>query len=239
VHALLIPRTEFRKTVEGSLHNSFVHSFLAKGRLLFTHDRSIADLCERLQAIGHRDAALQALRAATHALGCLDKARKWYVTRGDLDYTALWILYAATPLAQVEVIRAGRLVDREVIQQALGLNPPFFTTIYSDLLNTRKTDPAVRKALDLADGYVADRAAELFAPVVAYLVEAGESRSCREIEHHFKKTSGLDGVVLACEYLADRGVIGKASAPVRLTKRSTVQVQELAFYALSEPPDEF
>ena len=23
------------------------------------------------------------------------KAHKWFVTRGDLDYTALWILYAA------------------------------------------------------------------------------------------------------------------------------------------------
>src|SRR5947207_15535481 len=28
VHAFLIPRTAFRKMVEGSLHNSFMHSFL-------------------------------------------------------------------------------------------------------------------------------------------------------------------------------------------------------------------
>src|SRR5687767_15475326 len=38
VHALLVPRSEFRKTVEGAVRNSFVHSFLAKGRLLYTHD---------------------------------------------------------------------------------------------------------------------------------------------------------------------------------------------------------
>src|ERR1700730_7791932 len=37
IHALLIPRAEFRKTVEGSVRNSFVHSFLTKGRLLYTH----------------------------------------------------------------------------------------------------------------------------------------------------------------------------------------------------------
>ena len=41
-------RAEFRKTVEGSIRNSFVHSFLAKGRLLYTHDETIAGLCERL-----------------------------------------------------------------------------------------------------------------------------------------------------------------------------------------------
>jgi hypothetical protein len=33
VHAFLMPRAEFRKTVEGSVNNSFFHSFLAKGRL--------------------------------------------------------------------------------------------------------------------------------------------------------------------------------------------------------------
>src|SRR5205085_12612478 len=38
VHAFLMPRAEFRKTVESSIHNSFMHSFLAKGRLLYSHD---------------------------------------------------------------------------------------------------------------------------------------------------------------------------------------------------------
>src|SRR5262245_64729107 len=38
VHAFLIPRADFRRMVEGSTHSSFMHSFLAKGRLLYTHD---------------------------------------------------------------------------------------------------------------------------------------------------------------------------------------------------------
>src|SRR5437868_4182119 len=48
VHAILIPRAEFRKIAEGALRNSFMHSLLAKGRLLYTHDDSIAGLYERL-----------------------------------------------------------------------------------------------------------------------------------------------------------------------------------------------
>src|SRR5947208_10358859 len=104
VHAFLMPRAEFRKTVEGTVRNSFMHSLLAKGRLLYTHDETIADLCSRLGEIGERDTQLQLLGAATHALGSIDKAHKWFVTRGDLNYTALWILYAATPLARIEVI---------------------------------------------------------------------------------------------------------------------------------------
>src|SRR5262249_41279206 len=128
VHAYLLPRAEFRKTVEGAVHHSFMHSLLAKGRLLYAHDPTIAHLCARLPEIGDRDTRVQLLRAATSALPPIDKAHKWFVTRGDLDYTALWVLYAATPLAQVEVLGAGLLADREVIPQALKLNPAFFKT---------------------------------------------------------------------------------------------------------------
>src|SRR5438445_2858116 len=148
VHACLIPRAEFRKLVEGSFRNSFMHSLLAKGRLLYTHDDTIARLCARLDEIGERDTQLQLLAAATHALPPIDKAHKWFVTRGDLDYTALWILYAATPLARIEVLGARLLADREVILQAMKLNPAFFRTIYTDLLNAKKTRKNVQAALD-------------------------------------------------------------------------------------------
>jgi predicted nucleotidyltransferase len=233
VHAVLIPRTQFRKTVEGSVHTSFMHSLLAKGRLLYTHDQTIADLCARLVAIGDRDTELQLLRAATSALPLIDKAHKWLLTRGDLDYTALWILYAATPLARIEVIGARLLADREIIPQAMKLNPAFFKTIYADLLNTKKTRKSVQAALDAIDRYVAARAATLFGPVIDHLREVGEARSCTEIEAHFTRNFDVSGVTTACEYLADRGLIGKASTPVHLTKRSNVEVQELAFFHLT------
>ncbi len=239
VHAVLLPRAELRKIVEGSVRNSFTHSFLAKGRLLYTHDRTIADLWARLADRGERDTQLQMLRAATAALPALDKAHKWFVTRGDLDYTALWLLAAATPLAQIEVIGAGLVADREVLPQALKLNPAFFKTVYTDLLNTKKTPKNVQAALDAADRYVAERTAALFGPVVDHLREVGEARSCTEIETHFKRNFDVGGVTTACEYLADRGLIGKASVPVQLTKKSNVQVQELAFFYTGDPPDEF
>jgi hypothetical protein len=237
VHAILMPRAEFRKVVEGSVHQSFGHSFLAKGRLLYTHDPSIADLCERLHSIGTRDASIQLLRAILPALSEIDKAHKWFVTRRDLNYTTLWLLYAASSLARVEVIAAGHLVDREALPQALQLNPAFFTTIYADLLNERKTPARVQAALAAVDDYVAARAPRLFAEVVDYLREAGEARSCTEIEDHFKKHFDLGGVTIACEYLSEHGVIGKASIAARLTKRSTIDVQELAFYYTAEAPD--
>jgi len=237
VHAILMPRAEFRKVVEGSVHQSFGHSFLAKGRLLYTHDPSIADLCERLHSIGARDASVQLLRAAMPALGEIDKAHKWFVTRRDLNYATLWILFAASSLARVEVIGAGQLVDREALPQAMRLNPEFFRAVYTDLLNERKTPARVAAALAAVDEYIAARAPRLFAEVIDYLRDAAEARSCTEIEDHFKKHFDVSGVTMACEYLAERGLIGKAATAVRLTKRSTIDVEELAFYYTPEGLD--
>jgi predicted nucleotidyltransferase len=230
VHALLVPRTAFRRMVEGTVRNSFTHSFLTKGRLLYTHDPTIAALCATLADIGQRDKQIQLLRAATHALPPIYKAHKWFVTRGDLDYTALWILYAATPLALIEVIGAGLLADREVIPQAMVLNAAFFKTVYTDLLNARKTRDSVQTALNAVDAYMADRATTVFGSIIDHLREVGEARSCREIEDHFKRHFDVGGVTTACEYLADQGLIGKASTPARLTKKSNVEVRELAFF---------
>jgi len=230
VHAVLMPRTEFRKVVEGSVNNSFFHSFLAKGRLLYTHDPSIEALCAGLHSIGQRDTQLELLRAAIHALAPIDKAHKWFVTRGDFDYSALWILYAATSLARIEVIGRRLLADREVLPQALALNPDFFATVYTGLLNTRKTKKNVQAALDAVDSYLAERAPSLFSLVIDYLRESGEVRSGSEIEAHFTRNYDVGGVVSACEYLAHNGLIGKAATSVRLTKRSTADVQELAFF---------
>ena len=239
VHALLMPRADFRKLVEGSIRNSFSHSFLAKGRLLYTHDETIADLCSRLHAIGERDTQVQLLGAAAGALPAIYKAHKWFVTRGDLDYTALWILYAATPLAKIEVLSARLLVDREVIPQAITLNPDFFKLIYTDLLNNRKTTGAVQAALSAIDGYMAERAPLLLGPVIDHLQEVGEARSATEIEDHFERNFGISGVTGVCEYLADQGLLGKAPLPVRLTKKSNVAVEELAFFHIAKAPDEF
>jgi hypothetical protein len=107
-----------------------------------------------------------------------------------------------------------------------------FTTIYADLLNTRKTAETVRAALHAVDDYLSDRAPRLFAPVIDHLREAREARSCTEIEGHFKKQFDIAGVTTTCEYLADQGLIGKASTPGRLTKKSNAEVQELAFFYL-------
>jgi hypothetical protein len=237
VHALMLPRASFKRLADGALSNSFMHSMLSKGRLLYAHDESIAPVLERMRVIGGRDTQIQMLAAATEALSCLYKARKWFLTRGDYDYTAVWILAAATPIARMEVMRHGQLSDREVLPRALPLNPALFSVIYTGLLNNPKHRDAVEQALTMAETHLLQLAPQFAAPVVAWLSEVHEARSCTEIDAHFARTMGIEHVSGACEYLADQGVIGRASVTSRLTKKSTADVQEIAFYALTPPPD--
>src|SRR4029079_12569836 len=113
----------FRVIVGGSLHGSFIHAFLAKGRLLYSHDPTIETLFGRLASRGQRDTAILLLHGATRALPPLYKARKWLETRGDLAYTSLWILMTAIPIARMEVIAARLLPDREGVPQAHNAHP--------------------------------------------------------------------------------------------------------------------
>jgi uncharacterized protein len=237
VHALLMSRTQFRRIAEGALRNSFMHSFITKGRVLYTHDDTISVMWARLQQIGERDTKIQLLRAGIQALSPVDKAHKWLITRGDLEYTALWILYAATALARIEILSARRLMDREVIPQAMQLNPAFFKIVYADLLNTKKTSKNVQAALDAIEAYLAKRAPALFGLIIDHLREVGDTRSASDLEGHFSRNFDVEGVTTACEYLSDRGLISKVSAPIQLTRQSNISVQEMAFVYAQEPED--
>ena len=179
-----MPRAEFRKTVEGSVPQ-LVHALVAGERAAALHARSnhrrpVRRLHGDRRA---RHAAATAARPRRARLPPIYKAHKWFVTRGDLDYTALWILYAATPLARIEVIGARLLADREVIPQAMALNPAFFKIVYTDLLNAKKTRArragGARRHRRLRRRA---RARTLFALVIDHLREVGEARSASEIE---------------------------------------------------------
>ena len=91
------------------------------------------------------------------------------LTRGDLDYAALWILYAANALARIEVLGPRLLADRDVLPQAMKLNPSVFKIIYTDLLNANKTQPGIEAALATADEYVGKRTPALFGPILDHL----------------------------------------------------------------------
>jgi hypothetical protein len=139
-------------------------------------------------------------------------------------------MYTVQHLATIEVLLHGELTSREVVPQALKLNPSFFNRVYSDLIQRPKDEASVRDAIDLMNAYIDEKHATLFGPIVAYLRDEGAIRTTSEIDLYFANQVQADSLVVVYEWLADKGILRKVPSPVRLTRKSQVTVDEAAYY---------
>jgi hypothetical protein len=230
IHAVVIPRAQFRKELEGSLQGSFFHSSFARSRLLYSHDEGIREWYASASHVGDRDRDIQVMRHAAGVFGSLTKAEKWLRVKRDPAYSYVWILSVLNSLASIEVLRAGQVPGREVIHQALKVNPDFFEAIYADPIHQPKTEALVAGILASINAYLDANVATFFRPLFDYLAEVAEPRSVTELDDHFRKRAQTEMISMACEWLADKGLIGRISAPLRLTEKSRVTVEEAAYY---------
>ena len=229
-------RSDYRKLLDRTLQGSTLHSILAESRILFSKDSLFATDRDAnftigdpscLQ-VGERDKHSQLLNAAAFATTVLAKAEKWFHLKQDHDYTFLYLTYMVRQLARIEVLMHGETPRRKVIHQALKYNPSFFNAVFTDLIDKPKDEAMLRDALEQVDMYLEDNLQTLFKPLLDFLEESGEERTITDIYMHFgKRELALE---LACEWLAQKGVIEQFSAPVRLTKDSKVSVEEPAYY---------
>jgi predicted nucleotidyltransferase len=230
IHAAVMPRSAFKKTIEGSLQSSFFHSYISKSRLLYTHDESLHGLYENIQKVGSRDRAAQLLRSVSSVLWALPKAEKWLTVKQDLHYSFYYILLCANSLAMLEVVAAGQIASREVLQHALTLNPRFFQQVYKELIDGPKDAHTLATALTAIHQYLDERTYIFLQPLLDYLAEAGGPRSASEIDAEFRKMVQGESISLVCEWLSEKGIIEKVPLPLRLSPKSQVAVNEAGYY---------
>ncbi len=231
IHAALVPRSKFKQSLEGALQGSFAHSSFALSTLLYTTDDTIRAYYDNVRSIGARDRQLQLMAAGSMALGPLAKAEKWLLTRNDVAYSFVWIMYTLRSLAEIEVLLHGELTSREVLPHALKLNPDFFGKVYADFIQQPKDVAAIQRVLDLINAYLDSKINIMFGPVLLYLQQEGGIRTVSEIELYFgKQVQSPCYIGGICEWLADKGIIQKVPSPLRLTHKSQVTVDEAAYY---------
>ncbi len=231
IHASLYPRSKFKQALEGALQGSFWHSSFALSTLLFTTDDSIRAYYDDVRRIGARDRRMQLMSAGGGAIAALAKAEKWLIVRNDLAYSFLWIMYTIRYLAEIEVLLHGEMTSREVVPQALKINPALFNAVYYDLIHQQKDEAAIQHVLDLINAYLDAKVEILFGSILQYLKEEGGIRTTTDLVDYFQKQVGSDWPLInALEWLADKGIIQKVPSPARLTHKSQVTVDEAAYY---------
>jgi hypothetical protein len=228
-HAMVYPRSKFKAGIQSAVRSSFFHSMFSKSTLLFSKDETLAELYNEINHVGKRDREMQTLSRLHGVLYALTKGEKWFRVKRDWNYTFFFLMKGMDDLAAVEVIRQGEIPTREVIAQALKLNPEFFGRVYTGLIEGPKNEETMGVAIEAIRGYVLDRR-EMFNPVLEYLSEAGGARSATEISHYFEHNWGFKGADFVCEWLADEDLIHKVSTPVRLVEKSKVTLEEVAYY---------
>ncbi|GEM_PF-547473 len=230
IHAVLFPRSKFKQAIEGALHGTFFHSSFALSTLLYTTDDTIRAYYDNVRQIGARDRQLRLLAVGADVVYTYAKAEKWLLTRGDIEYSFLWLMYTVEHIAKIEVLLHDQLTGREVIPQALKLNPELFRQIYTDLIHAPKDQARIRCVIDLIGSYLDDKMELLFGLVLEYLRREGGIRTTGEIILYFQDQVQSYALSNVTEWLADKGIIRKVPAPVRLTRKSQVVLDEAAYY---------
>jgi uncharacterized protein len=229
INAAAFDRRKFKRQLDTGLRSGVFHSWLSKTTLLYTTDETLRELYESMLELGEHDQQLNLATRGSYAVADLAKAHKWLQVKGDPLYSYYWLMRTLDNLAIIEVTLADQIPGREVIQQALSLNEPFFRAIYTDLAQQPKDEAVMRQALQLVDTYLTERAARIFAALLDTLAENGATMGLTELCERLPRVSD-DVVVDACEWLADLGIVEKLSSPIELTHKSRAFVDEVAYY---------
>ena len=237
ISANVVPRSQFKRMLDGALQGSIWHAIRSHAKLLFSKDESITAWFSETDRIGARDQEFQLMRVASGVIPTLDKAEKWFYVKDDMHYSFVWTLYAVNELARVEVVLNGEAPGREVIHQAIKYNPGFFHAVYTHLIDGPKDREAIQSALDMINAYLEERAEMLFGPVLDYLAQAEGMRTASELDAHFRKKVQSTGLFWVYEWLARKEIVEKVASPVRLTRKSQVTLEEPAYFYDGDPSD--
>src|SRR5262245_55757140 len=231
IHAEVIPRSRFKKMVEGSSRTAFSCNFFAKRQIVYSKDRSIDTWFKRADSVATKDRERELLTFSTWTIHAHRHARKRLDFKGDLELASQEIVGAAHSVAHTEIIRMGEVREQDVIYRAIDGAPELFRTIYLDVLAKRKNRRVLSRALDAIDAYLDEHYRDHLKPLLDYLRKQNRVVPLSEMSDHFAYSQVHPWhLESACEWLERKGLLEKVSAPFKLTKRSLERVEEPAYF---------
>lgn len=230
LHVELIPRTRFKRMVEGSARTAFRYSFFARRKLLYSGDPALAKWFEEADTLARKDQERELCIATTWLIHSHRHARRLLEDKKELELAFQELLGCAHCVAAAEVIAAGEVHEGLMIHRALQLAPAVMKDLYLDLLKGSRTASKLKKKLAGFAAYLEKHAEVRLQPALRYLRKEKRLVPLSELSDYFAHSQLFPWhLESACDWLEEKGYLGKFSAPFALTKLSRVEVEEPAY----------
>ena len=128
-------------------------------------------------------------------------------------------------MANIEVLLNRGIPLRESTAQALGYNPEFFKSIFTDLVHTpEKTWDVMKEVLEKMENYL-DEHLNDFAQPVLRLLEKEQEMTHYDLKSHFSDIR----LAVDMRELVERGLVRQTETPFRFTKKSVAEMIQPAY----------
>lgn len=231
LNVYLVPRSEFKRAIDGGIGGSWSQSYLSNGKMVYTTDESLIESFEDMKHIGSDDMALSLFHMAGMLIGDYHKIQKWLTVRRDPLYAQYFLLKAAEPIAAMELCLNGQPFSRKAIQKVMEINPDVLAPFYKEPMSHLLSEDEIKKGLDSIDAYLEKHLDIIKKPVMDFMYD-GEIKTMTLLSKHFRMECHF--LIEVFEYLKEKGVIEKVSQIIRITPKGKKAVEEIGYLYISE-----
>jgi hypothetical protein len=226
INVQLIVRSGFKRYLENINGGSMTHSYFSKGQIVYSCDDSLYEYFEDFKRMGSDDMALSVFIIACELVHQYDKCQKWLTVKKDPLYAQYYLLKAAESIARMEMCLNGEPPTRECILKARTLNSELITPYYNEAMSHHYNEDEISNAIKGIDQYLEQHLDIIKKPVINFMSDQ-EMKTITLITKHFHSFGHF--IIGIFDYLAEKGVIAKVSQTIRITPKSKLAVEEIAY----------
>lgn len=226
INASIYTRSTFIRNLERQSGGSMMHSFFSKGKIIYTTDDSLNEIFEEQKQVGSDDLALTVFMNSCELVYCYEKSLKWLTVKHDTFYAQYYLLKAAEVIARMEVCLNGESPTREAIMKAYALNPNLITPYYQEAMSHQYSTVELLNAIHGMEHYLEQNLDVIKKPVLDFMADC-QMKTVTMFSDFFHMESPF--IVGILDYLANKGVILKVSQTIKITPKSKLAVEEIAY----------
>jgi predicted nucleotidyltransferase len=224
----IIQRSDLKRWMEKSLAGTFFHALYAASKVWYTKDESLVEYFEELKRVGQADADKAVFRSVNWLLGTMAKVEKWLTVKNDVTYARFYVLKCVEIMAVLEVLAHRQVPTREAIQQAEVLNPELIETFYHEPMSRPMGEAELRGLVAGMERYL-EKHLDAVMRAIRGFFGGDEIKTGTMVTRYFGGGSGMHELHSIFDYLCDNGYLHKVSQTIRITPKSKLNVEELAF----------